>query len=287
MKFSSHSASPSPPRDTIPFPADAPSGPTSQLAALIPGFLRRPTQSLTRPRSSRSRSSSIVATIASTTSANTSYDSAASTCTSSRPSSEDMGLLDDDPFACPWELPRPIHSLPTSPLASPTREKFLPLDTLGHAVGQSLRFPSLNNENDRIDEDEEEETDILPLHRRDRSYTLKAHPRNATWKSDKPAFRDRPSLPPLSILAQQTIVVVAPKSSRARHFPSEPWDKDISELPALPRAKSLSPVAQQRAEPPRRLSELNGDKQLPPLPRAGDVRQSTSLIQLAKNDQPN
>ncbi|KAG8897910.1 hypothetical protein FRC01_011115, partial [Tulasnella sp. 417] len=237
-----------------------------------------PTQSFTRPKASRSRSSSIVAATTTTTS---SYDSAASTCTStctsSRPSSEDMGLLDDDPFACPWDLPKPTHSLPTSPLASPTRETFLPLDALSHAAGQSLRFPSLN-EHDRIDEDEEEETDILPLHRRDRSYTLKAHPRNATWKSDKLAFRDRPSLPPLSILAQQTIVVVAPKSSRARHFPSEPWDKDISELPPLPRAKSLSPVAEQRAEPPRRLSELNGDKQLPPLPRAGDVPSHPSPI---------
>ncbi|KAG8904604.1 hypothetical protein FRB99_001476 [Tulasnella sp. 403] len=236
MKFPTQSHTPTSPSSPPPTVATvhpdspAPSIPSSPLASFIPNFFRRPSQP-TRPSSAlRSRSSS--ATTSRTT----------SSASSPRVSGEAFGLLDDDPFACPWtgsQLPLPDYLLPTSPPTSPTKDYFGVDPRMGQT--QSVhQFPRLN----RTSEDGNAEPNILPLHRRDRSFTvLKQHPRNQTWQSDKPAFRNRPSLPPLSILAQQHVFVVAPKSSRARQFPSEPWDQDASELLPLSQIKVVTPPA--------------------------------------------
>ncbi|KAG9035878.1 hypothetical protein FRB95_010281 [Tulasnella sp. JGI-2019a] len=255
MKFApqSHPTSPtsaSPPSKLSPSPSttslyqqatalDAPPPtPTSPLlASLIPTFLRRPSsQSISRNqpvqrRASKSRASASVSRAPSPPPVQ--LDDADPASVSGEPS----GLLDDDPFASTTPIPAATWS-PASP-----RYAFEASSSTGHchAVTGSFSMPVSPNPSKQRDIDAE----ITPLRRRDRALTTQnMHPRNQQWQSERPVVRKRPSLPSLSILAQQNVVVPVPKSSRARQFPTEPWDKDPTELeatlPKLSPAKAFS-----------------------------------------------
>ncbi|KAG8873064.1 hypothetical protein FRB97_007049 [Tulasnella sp. 331] len=212
-----------------------PSTPTSPLASLIPTFLRRASaqpasrNGQVQRRASKSRGS--LSRASSPPPPQSVQDSPSST-------EEGFGLLDDDPFASALSTPATTTWSPAS-----TRYAFEASSSTGHchALTGSASVPVSPTPTKQLDID----SDVTPLHRRNRALTtLNVHPRNQQWQSERPVVRKRPSLPTLTILAQQNVVVPVPKSSRARQFPREPWDKDPSELEAtLPK---LSPI---RASP--------------------------------------
>ncbi|KAG8966304.1 hypothetical protein FRC03_012206 [Tulasnella sp. 419] len=218
--------------------------PASPLSSLFYSFKKR---ARAASSASRSRASSSARTRSRTASPEPS-----SVPLSPATSEEDLGLLDQDPFAsygCKTQGDLNVWPSRTSSY-SPNNEIFDFSLAVNNALGAyeiSRRddTPVAGKERDQQDNKRkrkdsaatatEEEPDILPLHRRGRSLTTTvAHPRNQPWPSDRPAFRSRPSLPSLSVLTHQNIVVHAPKSSRARKFPIEPWDQEHKPLPTTP-----------------------------------------------------